>query len=123
MYHLGGCPAFPPYLFHPLLPFLYLAKRGNNLPLRRGRGLNDFPPRCLLLSSCIYVIVSSSCQFKIHRSLHYALPNVLGINKDFYERLDVFVISLEHDTWKNISFSFIISISSVLLTILLRSVG
>lgn len=123
MYHLGGCPAFPPYLFHPLLPFLYLAKRGNNLPLLRGRGLNDFPPRCLLLSSCIYVIVSSSCQFKIHRSLHYALPNVLGINKDFYERLDVFVISLEHDTWKNISFSFRISISSVLLTILLRFVG
>lgn len=123
MYHLGGCPAFPPYLFHPLLPFLYLAKRGNNLPLLRGRGLNDFPPRCLLLSSCIYVIVSSSCQFKIHRSLHYALPNVLGINKDFYEHLDVFVISLEHDTWKNISFLFIISISSVLLTILLRFVG
>lgn len=71
--------SFPPFVA------LFVSRQERKQPplCGGGEGLNDFPSPCLLLSSQIHVIVSFSCQFKIHHILLLCFPKCFPNKQGF----------------------------------------
>lgn len=89
--------SFPPFVA------LFVSRQERKQPLRGGSTTFHLP--VFFFPLCYRVLFLANLKYTIPS--YYAFPNVFGTNKDFYERLDAFIItSFEHIVRKSIIFAY-----------------